>query len=236
MASLWPGMVNTIVYSVQFDDLGEVTRDRIVRALLTEPIDTLTPEQEFEALSEGIRNNYPLPDVVETRYQPSEIRDFIAAVVEQMDAARPWPVLPYLPLPAEQLRGFLASARPIARVHLPFTEVETAMKRNFRGSPEFGEFLLLRMHSGIDAAFFANYWDDSSDTLLSATAVPFYAHDIVAELVAGSGLRSEDFSLTIWPEPPESGYPRTKPPRYEPNSTASTCRATRSGAVRSSII
>ncbi|MGW0005144.1 hypothetical protein ACWDT6_15065 [Nocardia grenadensis] len=206
VASLWRGLVNIIVYSVRSDDLGEATQDRITRALLTEPIDTFTPQQEFDALSEGLAENYPIPESIDTQHRPEEIRAFVAAVVRKMDAARPWPDLPYLPLPAEQLRDFFGSARPLARVRVPSTGVEVAVKRNFRNHPEFGEYLLLRLKSGVDVAFFPDFWDDSSDTLLSAAAGSKPSHEIVGELVAGSGLRAEDFTLTIWPEPPENGY------------------------------
>lgn len=207
MANPWVGVVNAIIYSVQFEELDDAVADRIAQALLTEPYATYTPEEEFNALAEGIRNGYPLPDAITTKHKSEDLRKFISSIVRRMDSARPWPELPYRRLPADGLQEFLTASRPVARIHAPYPVIEPAIKLNFNRNEELGEFLLVRMRSGIEVAFFAYYWEGSHDTLLAAAAGPVPAHEIVAELVASTDLQATDFSLVMWPEPPPEEAP-----------------------------
>ncbi|WP_446221743.1 hypothetical protein ACTWPB_17765 [Nocardia sp. IBHARD005] len=171
--SNWQGIVNSILYSVQFEsELNDGVVNRIAYALLTEPLSSLTPDDEYQSLSDGLAADTPLPNAVPMRQESTELREFLSRVVARMDNMRPWPELPYHRLPEDSISDF-KNAIPIARISSSVNDIETSISRGFYWGTEFGTFIPLKMSSGRVIGMFTPFWDDSDDiVLVDATREP----------------------------------------------------------------
>ena len=166
IVSYWRPVVNAVLYSVQFEkELDEHVVDRIAYALLTEPLATLTPEEEYQSLSNGLATGAPLPALVQMRQGEGELREFLSRVVARMDEMRPWPTLPYVLLPEDSVSSF-KNAAPIARISSSVDDIQARLSRGFYWGTEYGIFLPLRMASGRIIGMFTPFWDDSDDIVL----------------------------------------------------------------------
>ncbi|UGT59975.1 hypothetical protein [Nocardia asteroides] len=194
MSEYWSGVVDTIFYFTQFErELDERVVEKISRALLNEPIGTLTPEQEYAALAEGLRSNAPLPTLVAMPQLDSELRDFLARVVTRLDELRPWPELPFAVLPDDHLDRF-QGARPMARIHLSERVVQERLGRAFHASPD-GAFLPLRLRSGAVIGLFCDVWDDSDDVMLASASSELEPEQIARELAESSRIARGEITL-----------------------------------------
>lgn len=178
----WTGIVQRIFYHIQFEpELSPKLAARIATALLVEPIEYLTAADEYQSLADGLRRRAPLPTPVQMRQPEDELRHFLAQVVENMDSMRPWPTIPYTPLPADYLSEF-GNARPIARLALTVNQVEGRLARGFNRDSEDGPFLLLRMSSGTIVGFFSPYWNGSDDVIVYAADPAHDPGEVIREL------------------------------------------------------
>ncbi|WP_157229160.1 hypothetical protein [Nocardia brevicatena] len=217
MIDTWPGVVNTILYHIRFEnELNQDIVDRISNALLTEPVFDLTPDEEYSALRYGLLHVEPLPTAIEVKWPATEIREFLTRVVHRMDELRPWPELPYLRLSKERMGDFMASARPIARIHTSFPNVESRVKRNFYYNPANGAFLLLRMKSGVELGFFSPYWDESYDTMLATNDESVSFSDVVNELVPNTDLTEDMLTPLLDPNRPTHLHPLYRTTELQP--------------------
>ncbi|MFE6923232.1 hypothetical protein ACFVAV_19545 [Nocardia sp. NPDC057663] len=164
--SYWRPVVNAILYSVQFEkELDDHVVGRIAYSLLTEPLTTLTPEGQYQALSDGLATGAPLPTLVQMPQDPAELREFLSRVVARMDDMRPWPTLPYLRLPKESVSTF-KNAMPIARISARVDDIQARISRGFYWGTEYGIFIPLKMSSGRIIGMFTPFWDGSDDIVL----------------------------------------------------------------------
>ncbi|MFC9966184.1 hypothetical protein ACFVH4_18305 [Nocardia ignorata] len=162
----WQGIVNAVLYSVQFEkELDNSVVDRIAHALLTEPLGTFTPDEEYRILKVGLAAGEPIPEVVPMRQSPAELRNFLSRIVARMDATRPWPSLPYQRLPEDSVSAF-KNAVPIARISASVNDIETRISRGFYWGTDFGTFIPLKMKSGRVIGMFTPFWDDSDDIVV----------------------------------------------------------------------
>lgn len=159
----WRGIVNTILYSVQFEaELDVSVANRIAEGLLERPVGLLSADDEYTSLAAGLRSGAPLPTLVQMRHPADELREFLALVVDRMDSMRPWPVPPYVQLPDEyftELHGSL----PIARISHSPDETAARLSRGFSFDGQGLQYLLLRLRSGIVVGFVSPYWNGSAD-------------------------------------------------------------------------
>ncbi|KAF0848197.1 hypothetical protein [Nocardia caishijiensis] len=169
----WQGVVNAILYSVQFEkELDNSVVDRIAYALLTEPLGTFTQEDEYRILTDGLAAGTPIPEVVSMPEGAAELREFLNRIVARMDAMRPWPSLPYHRLSADSVSAF-KNAVPIARISTSVNDIEARISRGFYWGTDFGTFIPLKMKSGRVLGMFTPFWDDSDDlVLVTATDEP----------------------------------------------------------------
>ncbi|WP_278264973.1 hypothetical protein [Nocardia sp. AG03] len=179
----WYGTVQRILYTIQFDaELNQAVVDRVADRLVTHPFDYVTAEDEYTALTDGLRHQAPMPSLISIlRQSPAEVRDFLTRVVAEMDAMRPWPVLPFTPLRPDRLPEFRDS-RPLARIGLPVNDIEGRFARVFHRDNDEGEFLLLRLRSGATIGFFASIWNDSYDVLLTCASPEHDPRAVLHEL------------------------------------------------------
>ncbi|MFB7878060.1 hypothetical protein ACFC06_22660 [Nocardia sp. NPDC056064] len=154
----------------------------IANALIVEPIATLTPEEEFRILANGLSKSFATPTLVEMRQTGAELHAFIRRVVDSMEAMRPWSNPEYIRLPADALAAF-ARPRPIARIRIPVPGVEGRLARTFEYGSEDGPFLLLRLRSGADIGFFSPVWPGSDDVMVASADNERDPHSILTELM-----------------------------------------------------
>lgn len=182
----WQGVVNSIFYSIQFEhDLDNKAVDRIAYALVTEPISTLTPQEEYQILSDGLAAELTLPSVVSMRQGPTELRDFLIRTVARMEEMRPWPELPYLRLPEESIASF-RDAKPIARISARVNDIEARMSRGFYWGTEYGTYIPLKMRSGRIIGMFTPFWDDNDDIVLVDTTHDADPDSVINELLSAT--------------------------------------------------
>ncbi|WP_345496829.1 hypothetical protein [Nocardia callitridis] len=187
MTDYWPGLLSRIFYKIQFEpDLNKDLVDITARSLLTEPIDILTPDEEYSALASGLANNSPLPSLVPMHHSSHELREFLSEVVARMDEMRPWEEPGYLLLPESLLTEFQGS-EPVARITLSTREIESRVRRIFhrRG---FGNFLLLRMKSGAIVGMFSGYWEGSDHVMVASASSDHESGEVLNELVRAGNL------------------------------------------------
>ncbi|MFE7718018.1 hypothetical protein ACFU44_03130 [Nocardia rhizosphaerihabitans] len=164
--SYWRPVVNAILYSAQFEkELDDHVVGRIAYSLVTEPLATLTPEEQYQALSDGLATGAPLPTLVQMPQDPAELREFLGRVVARLDDMRPWSTLPYLRLPEDSVSSF-KDATPIARISARVDDIQARISRGFYWGSEYGIFIPLKMRSGRIIGMFTPFWDDSDDIVL----------------------------------------------------------------------
>ncbi|MFD6449221.1 hypothetical protein ACFWF3_00450 [Nocardia sp. NPDC060220] len=171
---------------MQFEkELDDSVVDRIAYALVTEPLSTMTQDEEYQVLSDGLAHASPIPAVIPMRQEPAELREFVSRVLARMDSMRPWPALPYHRLPEDSISAF-KNATPIARISSSVNDVESRISRGFYWGTEFGTFIPLKMRSGRVIGMFTPFWDDSDDiVLVDATHEPDRS-DVIDELLSAT--------------------------------------------------
>ena len=189
MKDHWTGIVNAILYRVQFDRIPDETLARQVAIeLVTDPLWSLTVEEEYRALKSGSDNEIILPADTSTRMSEGEIRTFIREIVANMNDLRPWPDRPFIRLPDVRLSEFL-SYGTVALVKGSVNDLEVVSRCVFRYSPDFGEHLLIRMNSGTEIGFLHPYGSGLDKTRMVSPTSSDSGRNIVSEVT-----NSTDFS------------------------------------------
>ncbi|MFD6391571.1 hypothetical protein [Nocardia sp. NPDC060259] len=182
--SYWRPVVNAILYSVQFEkELDDQVVDRVAHSLVTEPLATLTPDEEYQALFEGLLTRAPLPALVQMPQKPAELREFLSRVAARMNSMRPWPTLPFLRLP-EESGPLFKNATPVARISASVDYVQARISRGFYWGTEYGIFLPLKLRSGRIIGMFTPYWDNSDDIVLVTAAQDPDPNAVIDELLS----------------------------------------------------
>ncbi|WP_225729985.1 MULTISPECIES: hypothetical protein [unclassified Nocardia] len=211
MTEEWRGVVNAILYVVQFDELGPEEVSRVSRNLLTKPFFDLTPDQEYRALLEALESGAELNATIGTRHSEAEIRDFLNRIVAELDDMRPWPEPQFQELPMTRWPEFAGRA-PFAQVDVSWPEIETKLRLIFNKSDSDGrECLPVRMRSGVEVGFIWPGWPGSSATAVVALKTDLPAHRIVDEIIQATLLEPSDITVLG----PTSTVPRGSVARYQ---------------------
>ncbi|QIS12184.1 hypothetical protein [Nocardia arthritidis] len=133
MTEEWRGVVNAILYVVQFNELGPAEVSRVSRDLLTKPFFDLTADQEYRALLEALESGAELNATIGTRHSEAEIRDFLNRIVAELDDMRPWPEVswPEIEPTSTVPRGSIARYRTTP-IHPEFVGEEVPGNRVWR--------------------------------------------------------------------------------------------------------
>lgn len=194
MSDHWPGIVNAIFHHTQFEtELDDEVVGRIARALIENPLGSLTAVQEYDALAAGLARKAPLPSRIPMRRTEADLREFLARIVARMDERRPWAEPAFTPLPDEDLERF-RSARPIARIRMSVPDAQARLGQGFAFSDD-GPYLLLRLRSGVIIGLFTPVWDGSDDLLLASPDAGTAAGRIVDELTQSGRLDPRQITL-----------------------------------------
>ncbi|WP_162958394.1 hypothetical protein [Nocardia yunnanensis] len=189
MSDTWRGVVNAVLYKVQFADaLGDDEVRRISGSLVHQPLWDLTVEDEYRALVEGLDSGEDLDPVVQANFSEADKRSFLTRIVGELDDMRPWPVRPYREIPLDRWAEFIG-LDPIARIDLSWTDIQPLLGKMFRKPTGYNrEVLLLHLKSGAEVGFLWPGWGDRAATELVARGEKLDASSIVQELLSVSGL------------------------------------------------
>lgn len=193
----WDGLVTAILYTVEYRMTpGKFSAEKIAVDLVENPLWKFTAQDEYEILSAGISSGLPVPKIVDSRRSDGEIRRFLAEVLGAMDSLRPWPRLPFEQLPGNRLNDF-SSATPIAFTETPVNDLEAHLRRVFDYRRDYGEFLLLRLRSGLEIGFLHPFSAEPGRTIVASANKNsgLSAQEAVRELVISTDLALESFIM-----------------------------------------
>lgn len=194
MTDDWRPVINAVLWMTQFAptlDEGEVRR--IATSLLEKPFGDLTPEQEYQALVEALDSGEQLDAIVRVKHSPTEIRRFLAGIVAELDARRPWQDAALREIPISRWAEF-ADAVPIARISVPWPTIEGKVDKTFKRVGG-GEGVLLRMRSGIELGLVWPGRAGKSETDILSLGTPQSASAIIQELIGATSLKADEIAL-----------------------------------------
>lgn len=193
----WDGLVTAILYTAEYRMTpGKFSAEKIAVDLVENPLWKFTAQDEYEILSTGISSGLPVPKIVDSRRSDGEIRGLLVEVLEAMDSLRPWPRLPFEQLPGSRLNDF-SSATPIAFTETPVNDLEAHLRRVFDYRRDYGEFLLLRLRSGLEIGFLHPFSAAPGRTIVASANKNsgLSAQEAVRELAISTGLALESFIM-----------------------------------------
>lgn len=190
----WRGLVNAILYTVQFErQLDEEAIDRVAHTLIERPLLGLTPEQEYDALVAALRSDEPLTGDIPQPHSEAAVGGFLAGVANRMDGLRPWPEPPFIQLNISEWDRF-ASARPIARVHVWYIQAQERLRRGFDQVETGRDVLLLRLPSGAEVALVTPWWAGSDDLALLQNTPGRPPQQVIDEFRKATGFGADEIT------------------------------------------
>ncbi|MEV5747944.1 hypothetical protein AB0L00_09005 [Actinoallomurus sp. NPDC052308] len=189
---LWRAIINGILHNVQFSrQLDDSVIERVAQRIIKRPQFDLTPEEEYTALTEALRSGDQLVGDIPLRHDEPSVREFLIKVQNRLDALRPWPAPPYLYVDIANWNRF-DGARPIARIHLWYIDVQGRLQRGFSKVDAGREALLLRLKSGAEVALVTPWWIGSDDIALMQIPSALPQEHILAEFKAATGFTDDE--------------------------------------------
>ncbi|NEW53682.1 hypothetical protein GV794_24840 [Nocardia cyriacigeorgica] len=213
MTSLsWRGVVDAVLYSVQFDDLdSSSTVQKIADTMVARPFVGVSPEEGYRALIEGLDSEDRLTASMSTEHGEAEFRWFLAAVLGRLDGMRPWAEPPFRCLPDSRFDEF-ANGSAIGVSNRPVWRIEQVLGRSFqRRNDSQQAFLLLRLRSGAEVGFIAPYWPETSGIAILTTSRDHAAADVLRELIEGTDLEPRQVTPLLPSADGQRGRYRTTP-------------------------
>ena len=154
----WRGVVNGVLYTVQYDrDLADerVIADRaaqlVSRPLFDQPVQALV-----DALRAALASGEQLTGRIPQPHDESDVRTFLARLADRMEALRPWPHQPYRKLPAHA-HPELLQAPAIALITADWKQAADRLRRTADHTGEHA-VLALELDTG-DIVAIVDDWD-----------------------------------------------------------------------------
>jgi hypothetical protein len=174
--NVWRGTVNQLTYGIA----GLGRRDPVDDARVARTVDDMLHQRTFagqpedyypatvDALASGRQLAYDSED-------EELVRDFLTRLVAELDARRPWPVLPFTRVTPQQWPA-LSQARPIGLIPLSHHDVRGRLRHLFDKVTLEGQsvdVLTLRLRTGEMVALRAGpSYTEPGVTLLAQTTDP----------------------------------------------------------------
>ncbi|MGW4350734.1 hypothetical protein ACWELJ_01455 [Nocardia sp. NPDC004582] len=203
MTEPWRAVVTAVLYKAQFaPSLDAAEAHRTAEWLVHKPLWDLTVEEQHRALLDALASGAPLDTVVQAPFSETEKRTFFTRVVDELETMRPWPDRPYHEIPLERWPEFV-NLPPIARISLPWTDLQPLLGKMFRKPPGYNrELLLLRLKSGPEIAFICPGWPPESATALVSLTPNADAPAILQELLTSAPIDPTEVTLLSTTPPP----------------------------------
>lgn len=194
MSGEWRPVMNAVLYMVQFAaDLDEAQARRIASSIVNKPFGNLTQDQVYDTLIAALASSEVLDTVVGVNHSPAAVRNFVQAVVCELDALRPWPVPPLREIEISRWSEFYTST-PVARISVPWPAIEGRIGKTFN-RVDGSQVALLMLRSGVEVGL---VWPSQADKMETDLLVPAPSgsfSEIVRELINSSGLELSDMTI-----------------------------------------
>lgn len=189
----WRPVVNGVLYSVQFrDQLTDDLAGHLAQDILHRPLAGLTREDQYTALTTAVQSGTDLTSLIPKAHAESSFRGFLADVVDQLDALRPWPEPAYEDIFLSRWDEF-ANPVLIARLALSTPKVQQKTESFFyRLEDNQKRVIGLRLKSGTQVALVSRWWPDSTHSAVFTQGT--CDHDVIQELVEVTHLKTEHFT------------------------------------------
>lgn len=192
----WRGVVNGVLYMVQFEPTldDEATVAARAEQLLARPPFDLPVAETVDALRAALASGRPLTGGIPVPHGEPAVRAFLTRLADRMDAARPSTPPPFRKLPAHT-RPDVLDAPAVAGIALDWKQVSDRLGRSIDRAGD-SAVLVLELATG-DVVAVVDDWDitprtgarDGRSTLLSPSPRP--AADVADAFRAATGLTDE---------------------------------------------
>ncbi|WP_338597950.1 hypothetical protein [Saccharopolyspora sp. SCSIO 74807] len=161
-SEFWRPPADGLAYAVQFaDELTDQLAAHHAHRLLADPVDILTQQQQYDALTYAVTNGNDLGRFAASSHSEEDLREFMSKVLTEMDRQRPWTPPPLQPLPLNRWSDF-TDATPVARLTMSPLKAEERLRQPFRPAPDDGRDICpLALVSGTEIVLVANYWPET---------------------------------------------------------------------------
>ncbi|MGW1742619.1 hypothetical protein ACWCPQ_27870 [Nocardia sp. NPDC001965] len=186
-------VVNAIIHGIGIaDSIEPGLAAHIAADLLSSPLWSLTPDEEYRAIADALSSGQDLGDRVGARFSDGEIRGLLVEISDHMDEARPWPDSPFSILSGVESEYFPIG--PIARLDISWPRIEGELGKTFSRSAGGRQYLAVRLRSGAEIAF---VWSpgESGTSVMSADR-DLSASAVIDEIIDATDLTHRDFIHT----------------------------------------
>lgn len=196
-------VIYTIRHVIRDEPLDDDLAFRHARALLMEPVMSVSPDEEYAALREALGSNVTLSawhddPRFERVLAEDEFRGHLRRVLDHLDQMRPWqrPVLRILGL---ALWDRYVSPRVVGKINLWVPEVENRIGAHLLPTSLGGVRLrvaVVELRSGREVALAGRWWPDDADATAVLTRDPEVSPtELMAELTSGSHFEQGEFEV-----------------------------------------
>jgi hypothetical protein len=191
-------VTDRIRLAVDYRPLNAALANRTARALIWEPLMGMTIEREYDGLVEALASTARLstwrgdPRAEGTPIPEEQFRDYLSAIVRNLDAMRPWPRPLVRVLDVGIYERSYESPRTVARLLVDVLDVQDRIHRALLpvDLPDGSHYCaaVVELRSGREIALVGDWFpDDGNDYVAVQTRDPDVpAAEIVAELTSGS--------------------------------------------------
>lgn len=193
----WQAVTMTLLYTAQFERLDDALVQRRATALLEEPVADFSPEDEHRAISDALRSDATLTEAIPEPHGEDEFRDFLQRLLDRMDAMRPWQNPPHRALSTSRWNDY-RNARVVGRVRKRYGDIQSKINYIFRSVQDGGRkirVVVLLLRSGDEVALAAPWWAGAEDVAVLTQGYARTAEDVMAALVDGTQLTSEEIEV-----------------------------------------
>lgn len=197
MAGEWRGVVNGVLYLVQFEPTLDEEQVVAARAdqLVAQPIFDQPVAETVAALRAALASGERLSGGIPAPHDEATVRGFLQRLADRMEALRPWPAQPYRKLPAHT-RPELLTAPAVGRITYDWKRAADRLGRSIDRADDHA-ILVLELDTG-DVVAVVDDWDitqsggrrDGRSMLVSASPKP--PADLVAAFRAATGFTPEE--------------------------------------------
>lgn len=188
----WRPVVNGILYSIKFhDQLTDEIVEHTAREIIRNPLAGLSAEDQYTALAEAVTSGEDLTKLEPEAHTENAFRDFLARLVAQLDAFRPWPEPAYERLDVSRFSD-LANPVVIARLPMSAAKAEQKSGATFGRLEDIGKrAAVLRVNSGTVVALVARWWPESNTIAVITQGQPS-PDAVITELIEATALSADD--------------------------------------------